>query len=233
MHAAIRRKLGVKGRGQVWPLLDEYGVALIGSQHLRSGPYSTDNWRPNENGFQIPPLCALLEFSGWIKLSDTAIDLAPVTIALHANIHQAETLLRRVRNFRGDENRTRARSKNRTRFAELRQWVAQIFRVQKFPHRGAFSAGNDQAVEIVQISSRAHLRGTYTQTPQSFAMRFKIPLQRQHSYFFHHRRCSAESVRYQPRVCNNSDSCRRDISRPIIPTPSSSLASNSLTGSLK
>src|SRR5947209_9892213 len=97
-----------------------------------------------------------------------------------------------------------------------------MLRMQEFQHGAAFSAGNDQAIQRLQVRSAAYEDGIGSYPLEYLGMRFKIALERQHPDFLH----------YQPRVCNSSDSCSLEISMPGMAIPSSSLASSSLAGSL-
>src|SRR5580698_6024651 len=111
----------MKGRGQVLALFYEYWIALIRSQHIRLPADAANDGSTNEDRFEIAfdPRC--------LQARDAAVELAPVSVALHIDVHEAERRLRRIGNLRSEQNGAGAGSEDRALLAKLAQRIEQLF----------------------------------------------------------------------------------------------------------
>src|ERR1019366_3364489 len=147
-----------------------------------------------------------------------------IGVALHGDIHHPEAFLHRVGDVPGHQNGAGARTEHGLARAKLGQVVKQVFGAQEFEHGGTLTAGQDQAVEPIQLLAFPDVHRRRAGAYQGLAVRRKIALQREHSHPLHG---------YQPRVCNNSPSGILEISRPGMAAPRLRLASSSFWGVLK
>src|SRR5439155_24206079 len=96
VNARVGCEFGMKSRYQLTALFDQHRVALIAGEHTRLGSYVPDNRSADKHGLQLARSSTLVEFGIRIQARDPAADLAPVTVALYAEVHQAQTLLGRM-----------------------------------------------------------------------------------------------------------------------------------------
>src|SRR5437588_10871753 len=205
-------------------LLHQDWIALVSRQHARAFSDAADDGGPDEDSLHSARRGAGLEIRFGRDAGDAAIDLPAVGIALHSDVDETQAFLRRAGDFVGQQDGSGAGAEDGPLAAELPQRLHQILLAQQLEHRGALAAGDDQAVQAFQVRGGAHFHHGGAGARGRFGMRLEIALQRKHSYAFHG---------YHPRVCISSPSGSLEMSRPGIPIPNSSLASSSLTGSLK
>ena len=136
-------------------------------------------------------------------------------LALHGEVHVFAL---------SQEDRAGAGTEDGSFTAKLNEWLDHAFSVQQLEHGGAFAAGHDQAVAGVQLLSRADFDSAASGPLHGFAVSVEIALQGEYTDRLH--------TPYQPRVWRSSLSGSLETSKPRIASPSSSLASRSLTGSL-
>lgn len=169
MNLVIRRQLGMEGGGQMITLFHQNRRIQIRRQHLGFRPdlandRSADEYRLRRNAVDL-------------DIGDPAIDLAAVRIALHRKIHEAERLLAWVEYFGSEKNCSRARTENRLCLAEPAQGLEQIFNVQKLQHSRALAAGNNEAVESLEIRFAADLHCSAAGAFDCFPVGVEVSLQ--------------------------------------------------------
>src|ERR1700733_13150185 len=93
---------------QMTALLHQHRITIILGEHLyaRSGP--ANDRRADKNGLHIARASALLEVRARRDIGHAAIDLTPVSIACHRQIHRSKTLLRGIQYFACEQDRSRA-----------------------------------------------------------------------------------------------------------------------------
>jgi len=216
VNTGVLRELRMKSSRQVPPLLYQDGIAPITSENFGVVTHAPNNGSADKDRLHV----AFHTFR--LQASNAAVELAPISVALHFHIHQTERRLRRVGYPRRQQDCSRARSKDGMLAAELAQRIEQLLFLEQFHHGGAFAARNYQPLHAFQIRRRPYFHGLRAGASESALVRFEIALEGKNTDSFH----------YQPRVCINSDSFNFAMSRPNIAVPNSSLASSSLTGSL-
>ena len=224
MDARIAGKLRVESCYQVLALFDQNRVTVIPHQHLGAVSDAANNGGADEDCFHVAGVRARLEVGLRSDAGDTAVHLAAVGVAFHADIDEAETFLRRTRDFVSQKDCSGASAEDGASAAELAQGLHQVLFVQQLEHGGALASRNDQPIEPFQIGCRAHRSRLSSGALDGLGMRVEIALQREHSNLLHG---------YQPRVCISSPSGIFETSSPAMPIPRPSLASRSLAGSLK
>src|SRR5665213_2531200 len=202
-------------------LLHPHRVAVILRQDRAPGAETADDGCTDKDRLQV-----VAHRHG--NAADAAVGLPAVSVALDGEIHQAQARLRGMCYFAGQQDRSGATAEDRLVLIEALERFGQPFLVQQLQHGGTFATRDDQAVAAVQVGNRAYLNGVSAGPLYGLAMRFKVALQRQNAGSFH----ATLNGRYQPRVCISSLSGSLEMSRPRMASPSSSLASSSLTGSL-
>ncbi len=165
----------------------EYGVAGILGQYSGFRPYRTDDGRPNEDCFDRSRPGPLGKAGIGIDINYPAVNLPAVGVPFNCQIDQAETLLRRVGNSIGQQNRSRAGPEDRLLTAKVGQWLEQIFSIEQLQHGGAFAARNNQPVKTREVSRGTNVHGLSAGAFHGFTMGFEITLQGEDAYFFHKR----------------------------------------------
>src|ERR1051326_7615039 len=98
---------------QMLPLLHQDRIAVVSRQYLGALAVAPDHGGAYEHSLEIPANRFALH------LCNAAVELPSIRVPLHADVHQAERFLRRIRNLRRHQNRTRARAEDRMRTAEF------------------------------------------------------------------------------------------------------------------
>src|SRR6185437_7117602 len=218
-------------RGYKMPtLFDENGVAPVFRKHVYVRSGAANNWRAYEDSLNIALTGALLKIFTWRNVSNTAIELTAVGIALDGEIHGSEALLLWVRYFLREQNRARAGAEDRLRFYELGEGFQQIHHVQEFEHRGTFAAWDDEPVDIVQLFGGADFDCVAARVFDGSGVRVEVALESEDSDAFFI--AVAGRHGYHPRVCMSSPSGSLAISSPGMAMPRSWLAWRSFFGSL-
>lgn len=88
MHAGVRGQFRVECCYQMTALFNQNRIFLIAQQNLRFSADAPDDRCADEHSFQFSSASPLCEFRLRIERGDAAIQLAPVPIALDANIHE-------------------------------------------------------------------------------------------------------------------------------------------------
>src|ERR1700676_4443119 len=89
---------------QVLALLDQNRVTVIPHQHLGAASHAGNNGGADEDCLHVAGAGARLEFGFRSDAGDTAVHLAAIGVAFHADIYEAETLLRRTGNLVSQED---------------------------------------------------------------------------------------------------------------------------------
>ncbi len=104
-----------------------------------ASPVATDARRANKDHFQRTA------WQGSLRSQDGGIDLATVGIALHCRVEDAETALRGVRDFTGEQDGLRRTYQRRAcARTELFQRIKEVVLVEELEHRGRFTAGQNR-----------------------------------------------------------------------------------------
>jgi len=186
MNVWIRTEFGVKRGRHVSTLLHPHRISLIGSEDLNIWADFPYNGRPNEDGFHL--------FTSGVDFRDAAIQLAAIRIALHSDIHQSKARLGWTGNFTSEKNCPGTGSEDRLVLAEGAQRLKQMFQVDQLEHRGALSAGHDQAVARLQILCCADLDGMGACLFQSAHMSMEVALEGENADVLHLRCLPATSL---------------------------------------
>src|SRR4051794_26253765 len=131
-------------------------------------------------------------------------DLAPEGVAFGADVHHAEVVA-------VEHDQPGARPEDRA--VEGPQGAGEAFALDAERHRGRLAAGDDQAIEVLEIGRRAHLPGLGPERAQELRMGVEVALE-------------SKDSDYQPRPASSSPgSSLRDSSDCIAgPSPSDALA---------
>src|SRR6516225_1391622 len=207
---------------QISVLFDQHRITIVARQHLDPRSCMTNDRCPNEHRFEGPGSDSAFKFGFRREPCDAAVDLPAVGVALHVEIYQPEALLLRTGHMPGHQDGPGTGSEDRLAVAEGYERLEQPLVAHQLEHGGAFAAGDHQPGNLIELAGFAHVDRLRPQPLQHRPMSGEIPLQGKYS-----------DLHYQPRTCNSSDSGSLAISRPGMASPSSRLASRSLSGSLK
>src|SRR5580700_1688403 len=179
------------GRYPVDAFLDQPRAAAIRSQHASLGPHPPDDRSADEDGFER------LRLSLDPDACNPAVDLPPVTVAFHRQIHQLERCLWRMKYLARQQNGPRARAEYRFGPAKVAKRLEQLFLIEQLQHGCALAPWDYQSVQFGKIVPAARLHRVRACPFERPHVRGKIALQRQHAYrglLFH-------APAYQTRVC--------------------------------
>src|SRR5579872_387729 len=221
VDAGIFGQFGMKCRGHMPALLNQNGITMVACQHPRLFTHPPDNWRPNENRLHFT-FRAL-----GLQPDDPGVQLPAVPVPLNLHVHHPQRGLWRIGYIRREQNRAGTGAQHRMRLSELPQRLEQSLGLDQLQHGGALASGDHQGIQVGELLRRTHLDRLRPGTIERFSVRLEISLQREHTNPLSPLR------HYQPLVCSSSPSGSREMSRPGIAMPSSSLASSSFAGSLK
>ena len=171
MHRCIGSEFGMECGGHHVAFLHQRWLAGEFGQDFDAFPDALENWGADENHFQrfIVESC----FAG----DDVAVDLAAVAVAQDGHVEQAERILRGIFHVGGEEDRAGARAKDRAIVGgEFVDGFVEAFFLKELELRGAFAAGEDEAVAAREIGGRADFDGVGAEIGEHPSMRRKITL---------------------------------------------------------
>lgn len=113
MHPWILREFRMKCGDQMSALLHQHRVTFILCQNPHLRARAPDNGSPDKNRFHIALPRAFLEVRARMNVRHPAIDLPPVSVALHHHVDDPETLLRWIPHFLREKDRSGARPEHR------------------------------------------------------------------------------------------------------------------------
>ena len=141
MNPVVRAKFWVKCCDHMSALFNQYG-SIVRHQDLRARAHSPDNRSSDEHCFQ------LTAFEIRMQPYHPAVELTPVSVPLHLDVHQFQGLLDRIANALSDQDRAGASAENWLRLGEFPQRLSQAGGFQQFQHRGAFPAWDHQSLNL-------------------------------------------------------------------------------------
>src|SRR5688572_22691692 len=141
MDTRVLRQLRVKRGCEMPSLLYQHRVTVIAGEHSRALANTPDDRRANEDRLQIATCDSFR-----LQIHDPAVELPPIGITFDSDVHDAERVLNGIRDFRRDQNRTRAGTKYGLASGELAQRLCQSRLIQQLEHRRTLAARYDQAL---------------------------------------------------------------------------------------
>src|ERR1039458_3165473 len=175
----------MEGRDEVAALFHQDGVAVVAGEDAGGGAGTADDGSADEHRFHFTGGGAGEKFGLGLDLGDAAIDLATVAVAFDRNVHEAQAFLGGAGDFIGDQDGAGASAEDGFAGAELGDGFKKSVEAHEFEHGGAFAAGDDEAIERVEVGRLADVDGLGAGAFKGCAVRRKVPLQRKHSYLLH------------------------------------------------
>ena len=145
-------------------------------------------------------------------------DLAAEGVAAALDVEHAEVLAVEHDHARAGAEHRRAGAR------ELAQRLGEPLALDPERHRRRLAAGDDQAVEPVEVGGHAHLAHVGAEAAQHLAVRLEVALERQDA---------DSSMRYQPRLASSCASSSLRVSSEVIAMPRPSEARATRAGSAK
>ena len=142
MDAGVFREFGVEGGGHGFSLLNGYGIFAFGGQDSYAFSDVFDSGRADEDHFDGR--------GAEETLADGAVDLASVGVTTDANVEGAQAFLVRILDFGGEEDGSRTGAKSGLGVDEVFQFSESFF-AEQFEERAGFAAGDDEAVDGVEL----------------------------------------------------------------------------------
>src|ERR1700761_2534628 len=149
MNAAVGRELRVEGGREQMALAHEDREAVALGKYRDIFADLLDARRANVDGFEWAGVECRAELCG--RLFDGAVDLAAVGVALDRGIQHAETRLRRMQNFRREQNATSTGTEGGRGGDKGAQRFEKAVALQELKEGGGLAAGDDQAVETREL----------------------------------------------------------------------------------
>lgn len=165
---ARRTQFGMEGGRQVPPIVDEHRIAAVGSQRPDARTGAANDRRTDEDRFYGAPF--------HIESGNVTVELAPISVAFHGDIHELERGLRRVRDFGRDQNGAGAGPKNWFAAPEFVEHFEQAPVVEQLEHGSTFAARQNEPFGAFQILVCTDFERGRSKAFHGLAMSFKIPL---------------------------------------------------------
>ena len=189
MDAFVVGEFGVEGGGHGFALADGDGVFVFtfGSENLDTFSEVNDFRGADENHlerrfgglvYSAVVVGAAYEFA----FADGAVDLASIGIAADVDVECAESGLRGIFNFRGQQDSAGAGAEGGLGAHEFFQ-LGETFFSEKFQECAGFAAGDDEAVNMVELFGFFDEHNFGAQLFEPAAVRVEIALQGQDSDF--------------------------------------------------
>ena len=154
MNGGVGAEFGMEGSGEEIFFLDERGFARIFSEDVDAGADALNDGSADEDHFHR----FILEF-GRAK-ENVAGELAAVGVAKDGHVEKAERSLRGIFDFCSEENGSGAGAEDGAAGAgEIANRVEEAFFLEELQLRGAFAAGEDEAIALSELRGRAHFDG--------------------------------------------------------------------------
>lgn len=198
MDAGVRRKFGVKSGGHGSSLPDSDGIGAFRGEDFDAFANALDLGGADEDHFERRSGRIAGEVSEEFTFANGAVDLASVGIAADANVEGAESGLRGIFDFGGEQDGASAGAEGGLEADELFELFESGF-AKKFEKRTGFAAGNDEAIDVVELLGLFDEHDVSAQLFEPAAVGIEITLQGQdtddHGGRLHHR--STETRRTQ------------------------------------
>jgi len=170
VDAAVGGELGVKGGGEDVSLLDEDREAVALGENFDSCAGLHDARRSDVDELHGAT------FETGVDGFDDAIDLASVGVALHRCVEHAEALLGGMRDFLGQEDAAGAGAEGGLAADEGFERGEKSVTFEKFEEGGRFAAGNDEAIERIELPGLADEHGLGAGFTQGCSVRVEVAL---------------------------------------------------------
>jgi hypothetical protein len=176
MNPPITRELRMERSRQQFALPNQDRKTVPLRQNLHPWTHTGNARRTDVDHLQRP--------SRQLRLArlDGAVDLPPVSIAFHADIHHRQTLLGRLGDIAGKKNTTGASTKSRLLLNETLQRLKQSVPLEKLEKRRRLPTGEDQSIETLQLRGSTYLDGICARLDKSLDVGSKISLDGEHPY---------------------------------------------------
>lgn len=178
VDSRIVRKLWMERGCQHIALPHRYGSAVIQvGQHLDARSRFIYAGGAYENAVKWRAVY-LIELD--IRLE--AVYLPPECVAANLDVHQVEGFGAVVSESVGDNNHSGARTPDRQAALDLLlEYVPKVVDVDKLGDGGAFTAGDNEAVDVIQLVGEAYLRHLHPQFFQHLSVFLEVSLYRQNA----------------------------------------------------
>ena len=176
VDAAVGGELGVERGGQDVALLDEDGEAVAFGENGDAVAGFHNAWGANIDHFE--GTAGELGVGGL----NSGVDLAAVSVALDGGVEDAEALLRRVRDFRGEEDASGAGSEGGLGADEVLKRGEEAIALEKFQESGGFAAGDDEAVDGGEFFGLADEDGFRAGFAEGLGVRVVVALEGEDAY---------------------------------------------------
>ncbi len=158
----------MEGRGHHSSLPDGDRITAFSGDHFDAGADALDFGGADEDHF-----CG---FAAELALADRAVNLQAVGVAANGNIKHAQPFLRGILDFMGQQNCASAGAECRLGANELLELLESGL-AQEFEKRAGLAAGDDQAVDLVELLGPFDEHNFSTQLFEPFAVRVKVALE--------------------------------------------------------
>ncbi len=154
MDGGVGGEFGVEGGGEDVILLDEGGRAFVLGEDGDVGSDFFDDGAANENHFEW------FFLQGGVAEENVAGELAAVAVAKDGHVEELERILRGIFDVVGEEDGSGTGAKDSAAFAGvIADGVVETFFLEELELRGAFAAGENEAVAAVEIGDGADFDG--------------------------------------------------------------------------
>lgn len=164
MQARVLGEFWMKGHPQKVALLDPYDSVIEPSDHPHP---QTDLFHPRrpDKDARIRVFWPLVR-QVKCNLRLEAVDLPPKCVATHGHVHDAEKGLPRARGAPGQHDEAGAGTEDGPFGHELSQRTGEAVLLYELTHGGAFAAGDDETIELLELRRQAHLPHPGPQAPE-------------------------------------------------------------------
>lgn len=154
VDGGVGGEFGVEGGGEDFALFHERGLAFMFGENCDARSDFFDDGAANENHFER----IFLERAGAEEY--VAGELAAVAIAQNGHVQEFKRILRRIFDVGGKENGSRAGAKNGAALGrESADCVVEALFLEELELRGAFAAGEDEAIAAIEIGDGTDFHG--------------------------------------------------------------------------
>ena len=149
-------------------LADGHGIATLGGNHFDFRSDVFNLWCPDEDHFG--------GIAEKLSFADRAFELTAVCVAADRDIENPEAFLSGVPDFAGEKNCARARPERWLDADKLLQLLETFF-AEELEKRRGLAAGDDEAVDLIELLGLFDEHGFRSELFEPFAMRVKVALQ--------------------------------------------------------
>jgi len=167
-------------------LPDYNRIAAFSREGLDAIADVNDLWSADKNHFERRfPQSSVVRIAGPVAreesaLTDRAVDLASVGVAADADVESAESFLRRILHFGGQQDGARAGAEGRLGANELLEPFESPV-AEELQERAGFASGDDEAIDVIKLLGLPDKHNFSAQLFEPFAMSVKIALEGQNT----------------------------------------------------